>query len=137
MHGRAMSGSIVTARMNSALVSDLEELATELVHRRWVTRSALISEAGEVLALCSAPLVHRVREASSGRSASEVPPGTVVARIAIEVLDEQSWIYVDLGTLRLLAPLLRPAHASTATAWLAAELRRLGVTVEREPVAHG
>jgi hypothetical protein len=130
-----MSGSIPYSRVSRALLTDLEALALALIHRRWVARAALVSDTGEVLAICSGG--DRVDTERATDRAGGIAPGAVIARIAVETLEEQSWIYVDLGGLRLLAALVRPAQAPTATAWIATELRRLGVTVEREPLAHG
>ena len=62
-------------------------------------------------------------------------PSELVARIAVQPVDEQLWIYADIGLFKLMALLAREQHAGAATTWLASELQRLGVTVERENIA--
>jgi hypothetical protein len=121
--------------METVTYPELETVAQELVHRRWAVRAALVGEAG-VLALCAAgPLVDREGGAPSVRNRDAADSGERVAHMVVESLDEQCWIYVDLGAVRLVARLARASLAAAATAWLIGELRRLGVTVERETLA--
>lgn len=127
----------IHVRMSVPLLAELDALAAQLVQRRWVARAALVNDAGEVSAMHSARAsserenVHDVTR----EPLTPVDPVSGVARMVVERLEDQTWIYVDLGTLRLLARLARASHASAATAWLARELGRMGFTVERETLA--
>jgi hypothetical protein len=124
--------------MSRALVVRIEALASELVQRRWAARAALVSDDGEVLVLCTSRSATSERgRGDVGDDEASVPldAGDFVAQIAVETVDEQTWIYVDLGTMRLIARLVRAAHGAPASAWLASALRRLGVTVEPESLA--
>jgi hypothetical protein len=126
----------ITASMNSStiLLGELETLAVELVQRRWAARAGLVSDEGVVLSLCSARTPGE--RGSFALGAPETPESNdIVARMLVEALDEHIWIYVDFGSLRLVARLARAGYAGAATAWLAGDLRRLGVTVERETLA--
>jgi hypothetical protein len=122
--------------MNGALNTEIEWVMTQMVHRGWATRSAVVSSSGQVLALCSAESIRSIN------SDEELPPEhspspdrTLVARLAVELLDGERWLYVDLGSVRMMARLSRETRADAVVSWLAAELRRIGITVERESMA--
>jgi hypothetical protein len=128
--------------MANPLLAELEAVVSQLIQRRWVARAALVSDAGDVLAMYSSraaiPSDHDadadVGEGGRG-AAPSIDMANGVARLVVERLDDQSWIYVDLGVMRLVARLIRTTFAGSATTWLARELGRIGFTVERETLA--
>jgi hypothetical protein len=123
--------------MDGIPLPEIESLATELVQRRWAARAAVVTDGAGVVSLCiaRAPAHGHARNGDDPRAGNAEGSGDRVARMVVESLDEQSWIYVDLGTARLVARLTRATTAAAATSWLIGELARLGVTVEREPLA--
>jgi hypothetical protein len=133
----ATSGRLSFVGTRGTLLFALESLAAALVERRWAQRAALVSDRGEVLTLRvarppSGPQVASEPEASGG---TEPTSGAVIARLVVAGLGEQRWLYADLGTIRLVALLAGSGQPATVTGWLAGQLRRLGVTVERAPLA--
>ena len=133
--------------MQRAIATELEALASALLERKWAARVGLVTEGGEVLALAgearagagaeawrrAAPLQpeNAVEEGDDG--GDEPLPEGLTALIVVESVDDQRWIYADVGSVRLLARLTEPAHESEATEWLTQALRHRGISVEHEP----
>jgi hypothetical protein len=121
--------------MSIPLLTDLEALAAQLVQRRWVVRAGLVDDSGRVTTVCTS---HSAPETeAAGADAREPLPrdAEATARLVVERVEDQTWIYVDVRGMRLLARLSRASYAGAATAWLVRELGRIGFTVERETLA--
>jgi hypothetical protein len=122
--------------MNGALNSEIEWVVTQMVRRRWATRSAMVSSSGQVLAICTpdSPLSSDF-EPDLPTERQPTAERALVARLAVELLDGERWLYVDFGAVRMMARLSRETRADAVVSWLATELRRIGITVERESMA--
>lgn len=125
--------------MQRAIANELETLGAALLERKWAARVGLVTEGGEVVAIAGEKARTRGAPASISEGPDDEPeaheplPDGLTALVVVASVDEQRWIYADVGSVRLLARLAEPAHEPEATAWLTQALERRGISVEHEP----
>lgn len=130
--------------MQRTIATELEALAQTLLARAYIARAGLVTDAGEVLWLQRATSDAAPSEAAEAPRATsdeggasdderEPLPEDLHAVVLVEAVDDERWLYADVGGVRLLGRLRDAGCEAEAAALVCDALRGLGVAVEEEP----